>query len=243
MTVSGAASPPPVEKSLRRMVSAMDLFESRRAAMAPQASLRFKLLPRKPGVSVDDVDLNIVGATVVVPVAVAPDRSFTLPRHAKALEENATVMPDRVARSMTWRAQVRSPGLPEGALRLGDLRLECLVGMEAALISEKPSLVGRLVAALTDSPAYCDSPDNRYIFFADRPLFNVTLSWAGRRQDLPASRLWAGAVGDPRLREEMPYCDCEVLLDRAYFLPLADRSWPDDTLVMFEGMSDGVAPR
>jgi len=36
-----------------------------------------------------------------------------------------------------------------------------------------------------------------------------------------------------------------VLLDRTYFLPLGDRSWPHDTLVVFEYMDDGdaLAPR
>ena len=32
--------------------------------------------------------------------------------------------------------------------------------------------------------------------------------------------------------------DCEVLVDRTYFLPLGDRSWPDDTRVEFEYMDD-----
>lgn len=243
VTVSAARSPPAVEKSYRRMVRAMDLFERQRPALAPQATLRFKLLPRKPGVSVDDLDLNIVGRKVVVPLKVAPDRTFTLERHPQALEENAVVTPDRVARSMTWRAEVRSPGVPAGTRRLGDLRLECYVGMEAGLISEQRTWVGRVVSALTDSPAHCDTPGNRYIFFADAPLFGVTLVAGDRREMLPSERLWAGAVGDPNLREDLPLCDCEVLLDRAYFLPLGDRSWPDDTLVSFEPMEEGDAPR
>ena len=243
VTVSAARSPPAVEKSHRRMVRAMDLFERQRPAMAPQATLRFKLLPRKPGVSVDDLDLNIVGRKLVVPLKVAPDRTFTLERNPQALEENAVVTPDRVARSMTWRAEVRSPGVPAGMRRLGDLRLECYVGMEAGLISEQRTWVGRVVSALTDSPAHCDTPDNRYIFFADAPLFGVTLVSGERREMLPSERLWAGAVGDPHLREDLPLCDCEVLLDRAFFLPLGDRSWPDDTLVSFEFMEATDAPR
>jgi hypothetical protein len=30
-----------------------------------------------------------------------------------------------------------------------------------------------------------------------------------------------------------------VLVDRTYFLPLGDPSWPDDTRVEFEYMDDG----
>lgn len=243
VTVSAARSPPAVEKSYRRMVRAMDLFERERAVLAPQASLRFKLLPRQPGVSIDDLDLNIVGSRTVVPLNVAPDRTFALERHPQAMAENAVVTPDRVARSMTWRAEVRTPGLPPGVRRLGDLRLECRVGMEAGLISEQRHWFGRIVSALTDSPAYCDTPDNRYVFFAERPLFGVTLSHGERREQLPSQRLWAGAVGDPNLREDLPLCDCELLLDRSFFLPLGDRSWPDDTQVHFEFMEAPDAPR
>ncbi|MBL0420895.1 hypothetical protein JI739_11110 [Ramlibacter sp. AW1] len=238
VTVSASQSPPAVEKSYRRMWRAMELFERRKGELAPEATLRFQLLPRKPGVSVDDVDLQLLGRTVAVPIAVAPDRSFTLPRHPRALAENAVVTPDRVARSMTWRARVRTPGWPAGSLRLGDLRLECEVGMEAGLVSEQPSLLGRLASVVTDGPGYCDTPDNRYIFFANRPVFGVTLHDGDRRHVLPVRRLWAGAMGDATLPQVLPFCDCEVLLDRAYFLPLGDRSWPDDTRVTFEYMEE-----
>ncbi|TFY96574.1 hypothetical protein EZ242_20700 [Ramlibacter rhizophilus] len=236
VTVSAARSPPAVEKSYPRMVRAMDLFERERALRAPQAVLRFELLPRQPGVNVDDVDLNIVSAGTVIPVPVAPDRSFTLPRDPRALRENAVVTPDRAVRSMTWRAQVRTPGLPANTRRLGDLRLECRVGMEAGLISEKPTWAGRLGALLTDTPAYCDSEDNRYMFFADRPIFGVTLVAGERREALPVRRLWAGALGDERLREWLPHCDCAMLLDRTYYAPLGDARWPDETRVVFDFM-------
>jgi hypothetical protein len=49
-------------------------------------------------------------------------------------------------------------------------------------------------------------------------------------------------------QSDLAYCDCQVLLDRTYFLPLGDPSWPDDTLVEFEYMEDagdrkpGAAP-
>ena len=43
-------------------------------------------------------------------------------------------------------------------------------------------------------------------------------------------------TANPRLAEDLPYCDCEVLIDRTYFLPLGDLSWPDDTRVEFDYM-------
>ena len=243
VSVTGSALRDPVEKSYRRMLRGMDLFERNRSAMAPAASLRFRLLQRKPGASLDNLELDVLGHTVDIPLKIAPDKTFELPRDARAHEEDAVVTPNRRALTMTWRADVRTPGLPPGTRRLGDLRLECRVGMEAGLVSNSPSWIVRLYDALDTTPAYCDRRNNEYLFFADRPLFGVTLVAGDRREALPAGRLWAGATDDPGLRQDLPFCDCEMLVDRTYFLPLADPAWPHDTLVVFEFMDDADAPR
>ena len=244
VTISGKATADPVEKSYRAMVRGMDHFERRRAEMAPQAALRYKLLPRQRGTDLDRIEMHVLGSTVEVPVPIAPDRSFTLERNAKAWDENAVVTPDRRARSMTWRAEIRSPGLPPGTRRLGDLRLECQVGMTAGLISNPSNAVSRLVDALIDTPAYCEREGNRYLFFADRPVFGVTLVHGDRQEMIPADRLWAGAIDERDLAAKLRACDCELLLDRTYFLPLHDTRWPHDTLVVFDFMEDRAdAPR
>src|SRR5262249_35072567 len=86
---------------------------------------------------------------------------------------------------------------------------------------------------------YCDDAGVRYLFFAERPLFGVTLVAGGRREILSVDRLYAGISGDPGMADDLGYCDCEVLLDRTYLAPLGDRSWPDDTLVELEYMDGG----
>lgn len=238
VTISGKANPNPVEKSYRKMLSGMDLFERQRASMSPHATLRFKLLPRKRGTNMQAITLAVVGDTVDVLLPIAADHSFTLPRDALALQENAQVIPNRRALSMTWRTEIRTPGLPHNTRRLGDLRLECRVGMEAGLISNSSSLIGRLASAVVDSPAYCDKQAPLYLFFADRPLFSVTLVAGPRREIQAIDTLYANASDDTGMRANLPYCDCEVLVDRTYVLPLGDRSWPDDTLVEFDYMDD-----
>lgn len=238
VTISGKANPNPVEKSYRKMLSGMDLFERQRASMSPHATLRFKLLPRKRGTDMQAITLAVVGDTVDVLLPIATDHTFTLPRDALALQENAQVIPNRRALSMTWRTEIRTPGLPHNTRRLGDLRLECRVGMEAGLISNSSSLIGRIASAVVDSPAYCDKPTPLYLFFADRPLFSVTLVAGLRREIQAIDRLYANASDDTGMRANLPYCDCEVLVDRTYVLPLGDRSWPDDTLVEFDYMDD-----
>jgi hypothetical protein len=228
----------PVDKSYRRMVAGMDHFEKRHG-LAPAAALRFKLLPRNRGTRMEDVEVAIVADSFEVPVAVAPDRTFTLERNAQALKENASVRPNRKKQTLTWRAEIRTPGLAPGTRRLGDLRLECEVGMVARLISNyRPSMIGYLSSLFAEGPAYCERPEPRYLFFADRPIWAVTLVSGTRRETLPVDRLYAGASRDPDWKADLKYCDCEVLVDRTYFMPLDDRSWPDDTRVEFEYMDD-----
>jgi hypothetical protein len=228
----------PVDKSYRRIFSGIELFEKRRH-LAPESALRFKLLPRHRGTEMQHIELEIVGDSFATPVAVAPDHTFTLERHATALKENASVRPNRKAGTMTWRAEIRTPGLPPGKRRLGDLRLECEVGMQAGLISNRrPSLFGWMDKLLREGPEYCHRAAPRYLFFADRPLFSVALVSAERREVLSIDMLYGGASRDPQWKDDLPYCDCEVLMDRAYFMPLGDPSWPDDTLVEFEYMDE-----
>jgi hypothetical protein len=235
VTVTGVGHP--VEKSYRRMVEGMDLFE-RMHAHAPRAQLRYKLLPRKRGTNMDEILLEVVGRTFSHRVPIAPDRTFTLARDPKAWNEDAVVSPNRKRLSMTWRTEVRTPGLPPHTRRLGDLRLECLVGIRAGLVSNTNPIIEKLSSILTDPFRYCGQKNARYLFFAERPIFGVTLVSGERREVLPIDSLYASASDDPELPGDLPFCDCEVLLDRTYFLPLGDASWPDDTLVQFEYMED-----
>ena len=238
--VQVAAPRDPVEKSYRKIVRGMDLFEQRRS-LAPSAPLRFKLLPRSRDANMQGITVSIVGDSVTIPVPVAPDNTFTLGRSQKALAEDAQVMTNRKVRSMTWRADIRTPGLPPDTRRLGDLRLECLVGMEADLVSNVRPFFGDIANFLLRAQGYCERGEVYYLFFAERPLFSVTLVAGNRREILSVGKLYGGISHDPGMANELDYCDCQVLLDRTYYAPLADRSWPDDTLIVLEYMdSDGV---
>ena len=223
----------PVKKSYRKMVEGAKLFEERKA-LAPDAALRFKLVPRKRNVQLAGVALE-AGATQM---EVARDHTFTLEYDRAALEEDAKVLSNRKAGTMTWRADVRTPGLPDNVRRLGDLRLECEVGMKAGLISNYPKgFFGWLEETFGNGPDYCRRPTPRYIFFAERPLFSVTLAHGERRETLPVDLLYAGAARDPSWKKDR-YCDCEALFDRAYFIPLGDDSWPDDTRVELQYLEE-----
>src|SRR5687767_14150880 len=152
----------PVDKSYRRMVKGMDLFEEMRA-MAPGAALRYKLLPRSRETRMEGIELKVVGDSFEAAVPLAKDRTFTLERDARALEENAAVRPNRKAASMTWRTEVRSPGLPADTRRLGDQRVECHVGMEAGLVSNERPLVGMFASLIQKLIGFCSASDAPYL--------------------------------------------------------------------------------
>ncbi|MCD2517196.1 hypothetical protein LQ564_12850 [Massilia sp. G4R7] len=236
-TVTVQSTRDPVDKSYRKMIRGMERFERERA-MAPNAPLRFQLLPRLPTVDMRGITLRVAGNTVSVPVAVAEDNSFVLPRNDVALREDAAVLANRKTTSMTWRAQIVTPGLPLGTRRLGDMRLECRVGVEAGLVSNSSPLFAWINNALTSPEQVCGSPNGNYLYFADRPLFAVRLHDAktGRVETLPFNMLYAGGE---QSKTDLQYCDCQVMLDRTFYAPIWDASWPDDTLVEFEYMEDG----
>lgn len=227
----------PVDKSYAKMVKGMDTFE-RRHELAPDATLRFKLLPRAPDAQMDGIVLKIVGDTFSMPVELAPDHTFALERNQQAIDESAAVIVNRKENSVTWRTEIRTPGLPYNVRRLGDLRLECHVGFAAGLLSKNMpviNLVGSVThAVLGDS---CSDVRSRYIFFADRPLFGVTLRHGARQEVLSIDDMYVGLSFLHRSKFQLSFCDCQALVDHAYFLPLGDKSWPDDTLVELDYMA------
>lgn len=238
VTVHGTRNP--VDKSYRKMVEGMDLFEKYHY-LAPQASLRYKLLPRLPGTDMENIVMKVVGDSISIPVPIAPDNTFTLERNAKALDEDASVMPNRLAHSMTWRADIRTPGLAPNARRLGDLRLECRVGFEAGLISEGIPIIGSMAMAVQkvitlNNPCYGNR--GHYFLFADHPIFQVKLIAGNRQEIVSIDDMYAGLSFKPKTKFELSFFDCQSLIDRTYTLPLDDTSWPDDTLIEFVYIDD-----
>ncbi|SFD69309.1 hypothetical protein SAMN05216204_13345 [Massilia yuzhufengensis] len=233
-TVTVQSTRDPVDKSYRKMIKGMERF-AREHALAPNAPLRFQLLPRLPTVDMTGITLRVAGDSASIPVPVAPDNSFVLPRSEAALREDAAVLANRKTTSMTWRALIVTPGLPAGTRRLGDMRLECRVGVEAGLVSNSSPMFAWIANALTSPEQVCGGPDGNYLFFADRPIFGVRLRAGDRVETLPFHMLYAGGE---QSKTDLQYCDCQVMLDRTFYAPIWDKSWPDDTLVEFDYMED-----
>ncbi len=252
---------PPDERSFRAILKGMNTFTENHE-LSPQGVLRFRLHARQPNIAMADIALSLTGNATQAPLRVAPDQTFSIPREHAALEGDATVVSNKPAGSLTWRPEVRTPGLPGGSRRLGDLRLECLVDIdsdpsrpselrqvcsgsaaEATCLEEPGQCLAHAPAALGGFLLSSVVPLNevktayehggfRYLFIADRPIFSVTLRHGGKQLVLPTIWLYGG------LAMHNPFHDPPYLKDRLYELPLERSKWPDDTLVTFEYMDD-----
>ncbi|MEO6624743.1 MAG: hypothetical protein ABIN37_07930, partial [Burkholderiaceae bacterium] len=86
--VTAKANGDPVEKSYRKIIRGMDLFEAQHH-LAPAAALRFKLLARKRDTDMQQIEMNVLGSSVDFPVLIAPDNTFALERIPRAFDEDA----------------------------------------------------------------------------------------------------------------------------------------------------------
>ena len=217
------------EKTLSQLLAARDAFE-RHHALAPDATLAFRLYARLDASDLDRLRLFLVDGKQRTEVPLDEHQRFALSPdwtgHGALLQTN---LPDG---AVAWKVDVRSPGVPDDRRRLGDLRLEC----------EADTFHGNLqrglrtpVSAILDASDELCLLDGAEAWFAERPIFGVTLVEGERRRTLPYAYLH-GSTGTMALAAlfDWPY----ALRDRTYFLPLEDRSWPDDTQVVFDAMDD-----
>jgi hypothetical protein len=229
--VQGEAAIAREKKTLAQLLKAQDLFQ-RHHALAPAAALQFKVYARTQAEAAQPLALSLVTPEGRWPVALdAQDRFVIDPawRQLPARTELRSRLPDG---RVTWRPDIRTPGVPADERRLGDLRLQCRVGFGAA-IARGSLLFGFLPLDTTDCADRDWGPSN----FADRPVFAVTLVDGPRRQTLGA-RLLHGLRDDGGPEFDWGY----ALRERMFRLPLGDASWPDETRVVFEAMDDPPAP-
>ena len=204
--VTVTATRDPVDKSYRKMIAGMDRFERSRA-LAPQAALRFQLLPRLPTTRLDGISLRVVGDTVALPVTVAPDHTFTLDRNSQALREDAALIASSKTSTLTWRAQVRSPRVPPGMRRLGDLRLECKV-LVATAKEELGFWLTSMINTLLLTTDWCSHEKIQLSTTAERRIATATLLHGEQRVPL-------------KLNSE----------STSYTPPLGNKTYPDDALI------------
>lgn len=203
--VSGVKNPE--LKPYRQMVKGIDAFEKFHS-LAPAASLRFQLLGVNKDVAFDKVSLKLSGSNTDVSLPIAADGTFILPRLQAAVDDNAELVSNKPKGMLRWRGDIRSPGVPANARRLGDLRLECEIGW--AVNREDMSFMTR--NSLSAIGGLCHSKMVGLRYQAPRRLAGVSLVSGERRATL-------------RIDADNK---------RVFWPPLADSSWNDDSLIVFD---------
>jgi hypothetical protein len=164
-TDSGEAKPMAWRFSM--LETAQEVFDKRAPERAPGATMRFRL--PKVDAAQGGNQVELVGADHRVPLPMASNISFSLVRGSLAEDSDSMVVVNRNFPKGEYNhplVQVRSPGLPDGVRRMGDLRLACAVQIEMAkteglkfrAVLTGASLFGlnvcdKLEAAKTDEPS------------------------------------------------------------------------------------------
>lgn len=122
----------PELKPYRVMSLGLDAFDEHRS-LAPNAPLKFRLWQRDALAGEarkwEGVTLRLAGDQLSMALPIAPDGTFTIPRSKAAYDEDADLVVNRKKSTIGFEARIVTPGLPEDARRMGDLRLECEVEM------------------------------------------------------------------------------------------------------------------
>jgi hypothetical protein len=229
--VQGEAAIAREKKTLAQLFKAEALFEKYRP-LAPAAALTFKVYARTQAEGAQRLELALVTPAGRQPVTLDADGRFVIDPGWQRLDASTELRSRLADGRVTWRPDIRTPGMPEGERRLGDLRLQCRVGFGSGVARGTSWFGGLLSFSFDDCWDRDWSPSN----FADRPVFAVTLVHGERRLTLSA-RLLHGLRDDGGPSYDWGYS----LRERMFRLPMGDTSWPDDTRVVFEAMDDPPA--
>jgi hypothetical protein len=195
-------------RSYRVMLKGVEAFNKLKN-LAPNASLRFELRPQESGTSLNDVVLRLVNDVQSILVPINIDGTFVLEPGQISEDADADLLINKKRGLFRWLPYVRSPGLPPFARRLGDLRLECEVLW--AIEKSNASFAERSFFALLGGR--CDSSKVRWFFQAPGEIAKMEFSFGDRRESASENN---------------------IAKDRfAYAVPLHDKSWPNDTLILF----------
>lgn len=200
----------------RKAWRAFEVFEQHHQ-LAPWAPLRFMLALRDrqvDGVSGNALALNLVSDKASTPVLLDAERRFTLPRDQQAWDDNADLVVNRKPGLYIGLPDIRTPGVPADARRLGDLRLQCEIAW--AIVKDDVGILQRTALTVLGGP--CHTSMARIGVRAPKRLSGVTLVAGERRESLDARRILADG--------------------RFFAAPYHDGSWPDDTLVEFQYVAE-----
>ncbi|WP_332876887.1 hypothetical protein [Massilia sp. S19_KUP03_FR1] len=202
----------PELKTYRAMLAGLDTFEDEHALAPAAPEVRFRLRAKSgnPDADLDDLKLRIALNEGSIPLPLAADHSFVLPRNEQARKENGDLLLNKHEGAYRWQADVFSAGVPTNMRRLGDLRLECRVEV-AVIKAEVPFWVRALVNSILLTSDWCGVEKVHFSTNVPRKLKAAWLIQGEKRIALELSDFGMG-----------------------YEAPAGDKAYPDDTLIALE---------
>lgn len=219
------------KKTLAQLFKAQALFDKFHA-LAPAAELKFRVYARTQAELAQRLELGLMTPVGRQPVVLDGEDRFVIDPAWRLLPERTELRSRLADGRVTWRPDIRTPGVPDGERRLGDLRLQCRIGFDSGVARGLKGLAWLLSFAIDE----CEDPEWSPSNFADRPVFAVTLVHGERWLVLSAGLLHGLRDGGGQ-----DYDWGYSLRERMFRVPLGDASWPDDTRVLIEGMDDPPA--
>lgn len=218
VTVNGIKNPE--LKPYRVMLAGLDAFDEHHK-LAPDAALKFRLKKRADLNSFQsnwgDVSMRIAGNETSIPVPIAADGTFVLPRSKEAYDEEADLLLNQKKSLIGFIPHVRTPGVPENARRLGDLRLECQVAMGIGK-KELGFALRAAISAFALGGNWCAISYGHYGFGLPDWAINATLVNGGKSKAIAS-------------------------YGYGFDAPIQDKSLPDDALITFEFWSEASVQR
>lgn len=231
--VQGESTAAREQQTVADLLRVLDVFERERDRLAPQAELRIRVLPRRD--LADAPALELRHGSVREPIAVDALGRFAIPTAWRTLPADAIVRSPLLSGRLAWAVDVRTPGLPDNARRLGDLRLECRADLYGGALARgiKPPAFYAMRAAMD----VCTSRQISYGFFADQPVFAALIRDGDRQAELAYRWMHGSEMGQDGMLfglVDWPY----ALRDRFVVLPPDKwKGWPVDALIELEPMT------
>jgi len=192
----GQAVAKPMAWRLSLLETAQDLFDKRAAEQAPGATLAFRL-PKVDAAQAGN-QVEIVGADHHVPLPMVSSNAFALKRGTLAEDDDSMVIVNRNFPKGEFNhplVSVRSPGLPDGVKRMGDLRLACAAQMAMAK-TEGFTFRAALAAASLFGFNLCEKLEATKFDEPAGPYDTVTIEDGERRLVLAAKDKHPPELGD-----------------------------------------------
>ncbi|MDM4765908.1 hypothetical protein [Pelomonas sp. SE-A7] len=246
VSVQGVSTAERERKTLSQFAQALADFERLKASWAPNAELRFKVMPRQRASDAERLQLALQTPQGPRPIEIDELQRFAWDPAWLDLPGDTEVRSLLRDGKAAWRPDVRTPGLPSNVRRLGDLRLQCKLSWTSGLARGLPPVLAvatapvrwmmRAVTGQVGGDTECSGQlSGAYnSILLDKPVWAVALVDGPRRWPLPYVFLHGSgdATGNQAIAGSLDWPS--HLRQHMIRLPLHDMSWSNETRVEIE---------